>query len=259
MTPAARLQASIEISQEIAAGTRPADAIVADWLRDRRFVGSKDRRHLSQAVYDRLRRRARLTWWCQRAELPQGEFTLERSLALAELVIVAREKAGAVAQLCSGQRFGPEALTPRERRALESLEGAPLAHREQPDWVQAECPEWLWPRFGPGAAGRLAALAEAAPLDLRVNLLKAARPEAIKALVASRFRSHSQAPGEVSSKSLMPNAKARSAVANTPKFPTCMSPQAWTRRPVFGVIDKSRAIIAAAPRRNANGDASMRA
>jgi len=184
VTPAARLQATIELSQEIAAGTRPADAIVADWLRDRRFVGSKDRRHLSQAVYDRLRRRLRLSWWCERVDLPQGEFTQQRSLALAELVIVAKEKAGAVAQLCSGQRFGPEALSPRERRGLEKLEGAPLEHREQPDWVRAECPEWLWPRFGSDAAPRLAALAEPAPLDLRVNLLKATRPEAIKALVA---------------------------------------------------------------------------
>jgi 16S rRNA (cytosine967-C5)-methyltransferase len=184
MTPAARLQATIEISQEIAAGNRPADAVVADWLRDRRFVGSKDRRHLSQAVYDRLRRHARLTWWCERADLPLGEFTTERSLALAEQVIVDKNKAGDVAQLCSGQRFGPEPLGPRERRGLEKLEGAPLEHREQPDWVQAECPEWLWPRFGPDAAGRLAALAEPAPLDLRVNALKATRPDAIKALVA---------------------------------------------------------------------------
>lgn len=184
MTPAARLQATIEISQEIAAGNRPADAVVADWLRDRRFVGSKDRRHLSQAVYDRLRRQSRLTWWCERADLPLGEFTAQRSLALAEQVIVEKKKAGEVAQLCSGQRFGPEQLGPRERRGLEKLEGAPLEHREQPDWVQAECPEWLWPRFGPDAAGRLAALAEPAPLDLRVNALKATRPGAIKALVA---------------------------------------------------------------------------
>jgi 16S rRNA (cytosine967-C5)-methyltransferase len=184
MTPAARLQATIEMSQEIAAGNRPADAVVADWLRDRRFVGSKDRRHLSQAVYDRLRHRARLTWWCERVDLPLGEFTAQRSLALAEQVIVGRMKAGEVAQLCSGQRFGPEQLTPRERRGLEKLEGAPLEHREQPDWVQAECPEWLWPRFGPDPARRLAALAEPAPLDLRVNALKATRADAIKALVA---------------------------------------------------------------------------
>ena len=187
MTPAARLQSTIEISQEIAAGTRPADAIVADWLRDRRFVGSKDRRHLSQAVYDRLRRRARLTWWCERADLPLGEFQSERSVALAEQVIVEKKRVGELAQLCSGQRFGPEALTPRERRGLEKLEGAPLEHREQPDWVRAECPEWLWPHFGPDAAPRLAALAEGAPLDLRVNALKATRAEAIKALVAEQM------------------------------------------------------------------------
>ena len=191
MTPAARLQATIELAEAIAADPRPADAVVAEWLKDRRFVGSKDRRHLTQAVYDRLRRRARLTWWCERAGLPlgenRGEDQAERSLALAELAIVGEQRTGAVAQLCSGQRFGPAALTPRERRGLEQLEGAPLDHREQPDWVRAECPAWLLPRFGAAAEARLAALAEPAPLDLRVNRLKATRPDAIKALVAEEL------------------------------------------------------------------------
>ncbi|HKY93780.1 MAG TPA: RsmB/NOP family class I SAM-dependent RNA methyltransferase, partial [Kiloniellales bacterium] len=117
-------------------------------------------------------------------DLPLGDGKAERSLAVAERVIVGKESSGALAQLCSGQRFGPSPLSPRERRGLEKLEGAPLQHREQPDWVRSECPQWLWPRFGPDAAARLAALAEPAPLDLRVNALKATRPEAIKALVA---------------------------------------------------------------------------
>ena len=34
MTPAARLQASIELSEAIAADRRPADAVVSEWLRD---------------------------------------------------------------------------------------------------------------------------------------------------------------------------------------------------------------------------------
>ena len=73
------------------------------------------------------------------------------------------------------------------------------------------------------------------------------------------MRSHSQAPGSVSSKSLIPNTRFRSAEANTPKLATCMSPQAWTVRPVTGVRARSAAITAAEPRRNANGLASIRA
>ena len=82
---------------------------------------------------------------------------------------------------------------------------------------------------------------------------------AISRLAASRLTSHSQGPGRVSSKSLMPKTRLRSAVPNTPKFETCMSPQHWTVRPVTGVGARSPAITAALPRRNANGFASMRA
>ena len=180
MTPAARLQASIELSEAIAADSRPADAVVSEWLRDRRFIGSKDRRHLTQAVYDRLRHRARLDWWCERVHLAASE----RSRALAELVIVGGHPVGDVAQLCSGQRFGPEPLAPKEKTRLEKLERAPLDHREQPPEVAGECPAWLLPKFGADSAATLRALATEAPLDLRVNRLKATREEAIAGLVA---------------------------------------------------------------------------
>src|SRR5208282_780066 len=40
--------------------------------------------------------------------------------------------------------------------------------------------------------------------------------------------------------------------------PTCMSPQAATRRPVVGVDSRSAAMMAADPRRKPNGEASMR-
>ncbi len=51
------------------------------------------------------------------------------------------------------------------------------------------------------------------------------RPDAT-ILATRRFKSHSQGPGNVSSKSLMPNTRLRSAEANTPKLATCISPQA---------------------------------
>ncbi len=183
MTPAARLQASIELSEAIAASTRPADAVVAEWLRDRRFIGSKDRRWLTEAIYNRLRHRARLDWWLGRHSLPADE----RSRALAEQIIVSHRRIGEVAQLCSGQRFGPEPLAPKEKQRLERLEGAPLDHREQPPEVAGECPAWLLPLFGAEGAESLRALAAEAPLDLRVNALKATREEAIKALVAAEL------------------------------------------------------------------------
>jgi len=49
------------------------------------------------------------------------------------------------------------------------------------------------------------------------------RPATAK-LAASRFTSHSQGPGAVSSKSLMSKTSSRSGEPNTPKFERCASP-----------------------------------
>lgn len=59
MTPAARIQAAIEILDAIAVAARdggaPADAIFAEAMRARRYAGSKDRRAIRALVYDAIR------------------------------------------------------------------------------------------------------------------------------------------------------------------------------------------------------------
>ena len=44
MTPSARLQAAIELVSAIGEGSKPADVIVQQYVRTRRYIGSKDRR-----------------------------------------------------------------------------------------------------------------------------------------------------------------------------------------------------------------------
>ncbi len=83
------------------------------------------------------------------------------------------------------------------------------------------------------------------------------RPQ-ISRLAARRFTSHSHGPGSVSSKSLMSNSRCRSGEANMPKFDRCASPQSCTVNPVRGVAARSDAMINAPPRKNANGDSSIR-
>ena len=83
---------------------------------------------------------------------------------------------GEVEKLCSGARFAPPPLTAAEQAALaaDNLAGAP-AH------VLGDYPEWLDPYFsrvfGDDRAAEGAALARRAPLDLRVNTLRAERDE----------------------------------------------------------------------------------
>src|ERR1044071_4971754 len=62
MTPAARLQAAIEILDEVIASARedgpPADTIVTRYFKHRRYAGSKDRRAVRELVFWAIRRGA---------------------------------------------------------------------------------------------------------------------------------------------------------------------------------------------------------
>ena len=77
-------------------------------------------------------------------------------------------------------------------------------------------------------------------------------------LAASRFTSHSNGAGSVSSKSFTSKTRLRSGCAKIPKFERWQSPQASTSIPLLGDEPRSAAITAADPRRNANGEAAMR-
>ena len=59
MTPAARLQAMIELLQAVEDDDRPADLVVRRYLRGRRYIGSKDRRAITDGLYAVLRARDR--------------------------------------------------------------------------------------------------------------------------------------------------------------------------------------------------------
>ena len=77
---------------------RPADAVANDFFRERRFIGSGDRRAVSDRVWRVLRARRRLTWWVPKAT--------PRLLVAASLLTEGWALAG-VAELFSGDRFAP--------------------------------------------------------------------------------------------------------------------------------------------------------
>src|SRR6516165_12152864 len=76
-------------------------------------------------------------------------------------------------------------------------------------------------------------------------------------LAASRFTSHSQGAGSVSSKSFISKTRFLSGVAYNPKFIKWQSPQHCTSTPDTGVLAKSLAITIADPLKNANGDSNI--
>ncbi len=192
MTPAARIQAAIELLAAIQATGRPADRVAADWFKQRRFVGSKDRRAIAERIWAVLRARARLDWWLRRTVAAGGEGAgLARRRLLAWLLLGEGLPTAALERLFDGERYGPARLDPGERRLVEAVADADgeadatLDHPEQPPAVAAELPDWLHARLaaaladapGTEAAAELAALREEAPVDLRANVLKASREE----------------------------------------------------------------------------------
>ena len=62
MTPAARLQAAIEILDGLEKTSQPADRFLRDWFRARRYAGAKDRAAVAERVYDVLRHRESFAW-----------------------------------------------------------------------------------------------------------------------------------------------------------------------------------------------------
>lgn len=167
MTPAARLSAAIEVIGTILAERRPAADVLKEWGRSHRFAGSGDRAALASLVYDTLRRRASSAWIMGERV---GEET-PRGLVLGMLKVARGLDVDAIAALCDGSRFAPAPLSDNERQHLSqaSLDDAPAPVRgDYPEWLDAP----LAAVFGAARAEEGAALAERAPLDLRVNSLK---------------------------------------------------------------------------------------
>jgi 16S rRNA (cytosine967-C5)-methyltransferase len=154
MTPAARLQAAIEVLDEVIDAARqdgpPADAIVTRYFKRRRYAGSKDRRAVRELVFRAIRRSA---------ERPEN--------GRAAIVGLADDDAELLALF--GEPRGPEPIQDGEAHAAEGF-----------------VPDWLVPELSPLVGlDEWPALLERAPLDLRVNAARTDR-DAILAQFADR-------------------------------------------------------------------------
>ncbi len=173
MTPGARIQAAIELLDQIADSTAPADRLAANFFRSRRYAGSKDRRAVTEIVYDVLRRRGEYAWRTNSAD--------SRRLVLAHLLSNGEMDSGEVAALFNGEKFCAASLDDGEQAVLTQLSPAPATGASEasgavPAWVTGNYPEWLNAslarRFGPELPAEMAALLGRAEVDLRVNVLK---------------------------------------------------------------------------------------
>lgn len=139
MTPSARVQAAIDILDLIIVAARDggasADKVAGDWLKARRFVGSKDRRAIRDLVWRTVRAYGNAPVSGRAAVLGLGDAEIE--------------------VLFDGGPHAPAPVVGGEARAQRHA---------LPDWL--EPPDWL-------DEVEAAALLERAPLDIRVNPLRA--------------------------------------------------------------------------------------
>ena len=171
MTPAARVRAAIELLDAVIGAAKregaPADRLIADWARENRYAGSKDRRAVRELVYSAIRA-------C--GPVPQSG-----RAAILRLV----QDDPSLAGCFDGSQYGPAKIGAGEEAAAAGV-----------------APEWLMERFAASGVSEseVQALMSRAPLDIRVHALKADRasielPEAGEELAAPqalRFESGTQ-------------------------------------------------------------------
>ena len=143
----------------------PADQALSAYFRRHRNLGQRDRAFVAEAAYAVLRRRRSLE-------------TAAGSAAPHDLLVAALLRVFGL----SGRAFDADAALVARIKSAAGERFAPA--------VRADLPDWLWERLaaehGAAEAMRIArGLLDAAPLDLRVNLAKLSREEALSRMDAA--------------------------------------------------------------------------
>lgn len=217
MTPAARIAASIELLDAIFTSwqteTRiPADKVVDNYFKERRYLGSHDRGSIAELVYWVVRHKAALEWWATRS----GTAPSARTLTLAALLFRNEASVTQLANLFDGSRYAPSPLTDREWQFVHLIK-PPLANPDMPDWVRLNYPQWMEAQLkqslGKTLEKGMQALQNQAPVDLRVNTLRTDRETLIDRLNEEGFDA---APTTLSPVGI--RLKKRSAIFASPLF-----------------------------------------
>lgn len=124
MQTSARYRAVYELTEEIFADRRPADNIINAYFRERRYIGSKDRRFIAEEVWDIIRHRRRLEFDAQSADVRK--------------MLLIRYKNNNTDEIFAGGQYGLAAINEAERQWLLLSEND---DRVYPADVEAECPQ----------------------------------------------------------------------------------------------------------------------
>ena len=165
--PPAIITATEEVLREVLRFTGPADGTLSRYFREHPKLGSRERGAIAEAIYSILRNKSVYTSFAE-----SGNGPTMRRLTLLGL-------AGAM---------GADALGGLSEEESDWLERTAQIDRALlPPMMRANLPQWLFDKLvardGEAAALQLAAALNApAPLDLRVNVIKATLDDVVKVL-----------------------------------------------------------------------------
>ncbi len=148
MQKAAQYQAVLELLTEIFKDKFPADNIINAYMRERKYIGSKDRRFITETVWKIIRNRRKLSF-------DAGSDDVRKIL----MVYLQDEDLDLI---FGNGDYAPAALSKEEKIWLK--------HKNEevyPADVEAECPKWLFEKIQDMAL--LKSLNEPATADLRIN------------------------------------------------------------------------------------------
>ncbi len=165
MRPPALLDAQTELIGRVLRFEQPAERVVAEFAREHRALGARDRRVLADGIFALLRRLALFRHFAA-----SGAGPLERRLA--------------IVSWRGDEQVLQGALSASDRAWLERCRSVDVA--ALPEALRHNLPEWLAQPLQRTLGGEFWSWVEAndaaAPLDLRVNALKSDRAAAIARL-----------------------------------------------------------------------------
>lgn len=176
----AQIQAAIEILKDMATNHRPADRVIAYYFKQNRYIGGKDKKVISDAVYGVLRQRGFLDWALAGVGVP----VKPRTRVAAWLLLV--ERLQDLREVFNGEKHAPQKLWRTEKPLIDIKKFVSQNKSNMPFEARFNIPAWLEPllqqTFPDDLAKFAGAMAEKASADVRVNTLKTTSDDLVKVL-----------------------------------------------------------------------------
>ena len=151
MKDASRIQAIIEVLDEVLKDFTPSDVILDNYFKQRRYIGSKDRRFIADNVWKIIRNRIKYS------QMLENNYN-SRLLTAINFIDLDLEI------LFNGEEYAPSLLTSDEKKLINKAKDFEDFSNE----AIYECPLWLFNKFD--NLDLLNSLNKTAPLDVRANL-----------------------------------------------------------------------------------------